>query len=186
MGWQTQVAVQIQAGDTIINASGSFTYSGSPAAGNLIATVAPAPGTDAFGNQYIEGVTTYDDGTGIATQLDQGSILMYTGSLAGGWTARSTIAISGGGVIELIPATGQGVITSNQTLDDGAGNMSVAGSLTVNGASITIGNGGTADVVLLPPMAVPPNRPTSGKTLAQTQAFIDGMFNEMEGRGFFT
>jgi hypothetical protein len=183
MGWQTQVAVQIQAGDTIINSSGSFTYSSAPATGNLIATIAPAPGTDQFGNKYLDGITSY--GAGIATQLIDGSIALLSGSLAAGWTALSTIFISGSGIIELIPAAGQGVITSNQTLDDGAGNMSVSGTMTVNGAAITIGNGGTADVILNPQMAIPPNHPTAGKTLAQTQAFIDGMFSEMEGRGFF-
>jgi hypothetical protein len=43
--------------DFIINQSGMFFYSGTPAAGNLILALAPAGGADAFGNTYIEGVT---------------------------------------------------------------------------------------------------------------------------------
>ena len=59
MGWQTEVAIQLQAGNTIINQSGTFVYSGPPAAGNLIFSAAPAAGTDQFGNAYLEGATTY-------------------------------------------------------------------------------------------------------------------------------
>jgi len=41
--------------DFIVNSSGAFFYSGTPAAGNLIAAIAPAAGTDQFGNQYYQG-----------------------------------------------------------------------------------------------------------------------------------
>lgn len=41
------------------NASGSFLYSGTPAAGNLIASIAPASGTDAHGNAYNQGIWAY-------------------------------------------------------------------------------------------------------------------------------
>lgn len=73
MGWQTQVAVQLQAGDTIINPSGNFVYSGTPALGNLIVSVAPAAGTDQFGNTYLQGVTAYTTIAGNIFALQMGT-----------------------------------------------------------------------------------------------------------------
>ena len=52
MGWQTEAVTVLFAGNTIINPSGIFIYSGAPAAGNLVAAIAPASGTDSFGNAY--------------------------------------------------------------------------------------------------------------------------------------
>jgi hypothetical protein len=43
----------------IENAQGSFLYNGTPAAGNLAAAIAPAAGTDAYGNTYEDGINTY-------------------------------------------------------------------------------------------------------------------------------
>lgn len=44
----------------IINNAGTFFYSGTPAAGNLIMSIAPANGTDAFGNTFQQGFTCAD------------------------------------------------------------------------------------------------------------------------------
>ena len=139
MGWQTQVVPQLQAGDTVINANGIFTYSGTPAAGNLILSSAPAAGTDPYGNQYLSGATSY--GAGIATQIDSGQMILYTGTLAGGWTLRANILISGA-IIELI--TSGGVITSNNTLDNGSGGATFNGIVTFAGAQVTTTNGLTS------------------------------------------
>jgi hypothetical protein len=47
---------QLNAGNTIINTAGTFTYSAfPPAANSLIAWTAPAAGTDAVGNAYLQG-----------------------------------------------------------------------------------------------------------------------------------
>lgn len=43
----------------VINNSGAFFYSGTPALGNLIASIAPVSGTDSLGNHYVAGITTY-------------------------------------------------------------------------------------------------------------------------------
>lgn len=45
--------------DFVVNSAGIFVYSGTPAAQNLIASIAANAGTDAFGNGYIPGVVTY-------------------------------------------------------------------------------------------------------------------------------
>lgn len=44
--------------DFIINPSGEFFYSGTPANGNLIVSIASASGTDSFGNAYPAGFST--------------------------------------------------------------------------------------------------------------------------------
>lgn len=41
--------------DFIINSSGFFVYNGTPAAGNMICSIAAAAGTDSFGNAYGQG-----------------------------------------------------------------------------------------------------------------------------------
>lgn len=134
MGWQTEAVVQLIAGNTIINPSGSFTYSGPPGAGNLIASQAPASGVDPYGNNYLAGVASY--GGAIATQLGSGFITFYTGSLAGGWTAGAIITTDNFGDLALQAATGRSVLTNNNTLDNGSGGMAVT-SLTVNGSANT-------------------------------------------------
>lgn len=129
--------------DFVINASGEFVYSGTPAANNLIASITAATGTDAFGNHYLEQITSYDNANGIATQVGFGAVTMYTGTLAGGWTQKGQMFVSAGGVIELIAAAG--VITGNNTLDNGAGAASfgalTATSLSSGGNSSTSTNG---------------------------------------------
>jgi hypothetical protein len=72
---------QFSAGNTIINASGVFTYSGTPALGNLVESITPigdTTGTDTFGNVYFGGFTSYEaNGTANATviaQLNTGGI----------------------------------------------------------------------------------------------------------------
>lgn len=64
---------QFNAGFTIINASGTFVYSGVPALGNLVASLSPAAGTDVFGNTTLAGVATYDP-SGLTAQLLTGAL----------------------------------------------------------------------------------------------------------------
>jgi len=52
--------------DFIINSSGAFFYSSTPASGNLITSITAAAGTDGFGNAYPAGLTV---GTVADTQL---------------------------------------------------------------------------------------------------------------------
>jgi len=52
-GFPNPVAQLFQAGNTVlINTAGFFVYAGTPAAGNLLLAIAPAAGTDQFGNAY--------------------------------------------------------------------------------------------------------------------------------------
>lgn len=135
-----------QGTDFTINTSGAFFYSGAPATGNLIASISPAAGTDGFGNHYVDGQASYDLVNGLATSVTGGLVQFYTGSLAAGWTTAGSVQGDAAGDLLLIPKAGRGVLTSNSTLDNGAGNASFGGALTAaslssGGASSTSTNG---------------------------------------------
>lgn len=74
--------------DWIINATGEFFYSGTPATGNLIfSNVAGSSGTDDFGNHYLgNGSTWYGLVAGVAMTAIAGGLEFFTGSLSGGWS----------------------------------------------------------------------------------------------------
>ena len=57
-----------------INSDGAFFYSGTPASGNLIASIAGVAGTDGEGNAYTAGVSSYGAG-GAVTSLLQGRVV---------------------------------------------------------------------------------------------------------------
>lgn len=116
---------------------GIFTYSTNPgAAGTLIETASvEAAGVDQYGNNFVPGHASY--ASGFATSLNGGFIQFYTGSLAGGWTAAASIAIDAFGDMALLAAVGRAILTNNQTLDDGSGNMTVSAALAC--ASLTVG-----------------------------------------------
>ncbi len=84
----------------ILNRSGFFLYSGPPAFGNLIGSVASVAGTDKFGNSYLSGQTTYTQsgGTFLAANLDDPALsaliglFVYTAaSAAGPWTRQGYV-----------------------------------------------------------------------------------------------
>jgi hypothetical protein len=61
--------------DFILNSSGLFFYSGTPAHGNLIVSIASVAGTDGFTNAYVQGITTYSANVAaMLTQLLAGTI----------------------------------------------------------------------------------------------------------------
>lgn len=95
MGWRDPVQV---ASTVIVPAiTGSFTgvfvYSGSPTTGNLIASMAPAPGTDPYGNPYFVGVTSYNNTAGTFVQLSGSQVVI--GLIAPGPNAIITSLNSG-------------------------------------------------------------------------------------------
>jgi hypothetical protein len=138
--WTNQIVSLIILSASATGFSGFFAYSPAPGAGNLTSSQAPAAGTDPYGNHYLAGVATY--GPGFATALTAGAIGFYTGSLAAGWTFVASMSTDSLGDLILLAASGRSVLTNNNTLDDGAGNMAVAG-LTVAGSSNTgSGNNG--------------------------------------------
>lgn len=57
-------------------------YSGTPASGNLIASISATAGTDSFGNAYLVGVCSYDPAGNLYSQINGGKV--FTGNLVGG------------------------------------------------------------------------------------------------------
>jgi len=113
---------------TQIIASGAsgeiLVYSGTPAAGNLIGSVSGAAGTDAQGNAYLRGTTSYTNG-GLffsAVSLDSGVVNWYKAATgAGPWTAEAGIGfsfnnITGGGLTLTAPAGLSGALNTPQAL----------------------------------------------------------------------
>lgn len=165
---------------------GIFTYSTNPgAAGTLIETASvAAAGTDKYGNHFVTGHASY--AAGFAASLNAGFVQFYTGSLAGGWTASATIETDTLGDILLIPSSGRSVTTANNTLDDGSGNLTAAGTGAFNGSGISVGNGASANITLVPKIATPPNLAAvvaQTATLAQTQACLGAIVQSMQNRG---
>lgn len=96
--------------DYIMNAAGAFFYSSAPAAGNLVASIASGAGTDAFGNGYLGGLSTYDNAGGAVVNI-QGNTLSY-GTIVGGvptltgaatLTGAGAVALMGSGVTAALP-----------------------------------------------------------------------------------
>lgn len=112
--------------DYIINTAGEFFYSGTPAAGNLVASRAATSGTDAFGNFYFPGdaVYVFSSGTYFALQTWQTGIILSTATAPGGpYTAiGASLGFSAAGV----------QVTGALTASSG---LAVAGQLTANGGT---------------------------------------------------
>jgi hypothetical protein len=89
----------------IMNSSGSFFYSSTPALGNLIASIAPAGGTDTKGNTYYGGIVSYFNSGGVVMAVAQ----LSTGALNVGSPGQiaGTGSANGGGVhlFTLLPGT---------------------------------------------------------------------------------
>ena len=90
--------------------SGNFlVYSGTPAAGNLTASVSPVSGNDGLaggGNAYLAGQVTYTSsgGTFYALQVNAGAVNFLTATSASGpWTGVQQISVNGFGDLILTP-----------------------------------------------------------------------------------
>jgi hypothetical protein len=147
--------------DFIITAAGAFFYSGTPAAGNLTASVASASGTDPYGNAYLAGIVSY---VSIASGPAAGSYALQAGQVsvlgtpAPGYFVHnvahpaaipaSIVAISGSGGCEIVLGSGAStgssteaaVVVQDSTLSGLAGGVVnvVAGQLQVNGTPVTV------------------------------------------------
>lgn len=87
--------------DFIINTSGAFYYSGTPATGNLVISIARVAGTDGFSNPYKAGVCVYNTTNGSVTQLNNGGVFLYDAS---------------GNTYSITPSVGLGVVPVGLTI----------------------------------------------------------------------
>jgi hypothetical protein len=120
MPWSANVAVQLQAGNTIINQTGSFSYAPTPAAGNLVSSTGlTADAVDQFGNQALAGSTDYHNAGSfwVALNIFDGAVNWYEGSSeAGPWTLETSLGftfnnVTGGGLVITAPAGISGAVT---------------------------------------------------------------------------
>ncbi len=73
--------------DYVLNADGLFMYQGAAGVGNLTVSISPTSGTDTYGNQFLQGLVSYDcEGTPLAPvsyiQNIQGEVII--GSVTNG------------------------------------------------------------------------------------------------------
>lgn len=122
--------------DFIMNGSGLFVYSGTPGSGNLIASIAPASGTDSFGNSYQAGMTTYS-GSSTYASLDDASLLLSTGSP---YSPGAVDANAAGSILLISGEVNSGDTEASVTVESadangGTSNISlVAGTVSATGA----------------------------------------------------
>lgn len=83
----------------VINSNGEFFYSGTPAAGNLVASVTQHSGADPFGNNYLSGFTAYDNSLNKFVQVDGG--VAELGAIVAGVPDRANAAKLNGGTAVL-------------------------------------------------------------------------------------
>jgi len=118
MPWQNVFAAVLQAGNTVvINSQGQFIYNGIPTLGNLVASLAPTGGTDAYGNTYFAGLCSYSPHAGSGTpflvaQLFQGGASLgppgaFSGA-GGATTAGISSSPSPGGALAITSGTQSG------------------------------------------------------------------------------
>lgn len=133
--WTNQVQNRVVVGGAN---GGVFVYSGTPAAGNLIASMAGAAGTDSFGNIYVAGDASY--AATFATAINGGQIAWYTGSLSTGWTSVATgtaHVVSPSGVV--FSAAGEIVLTNSS----GSSGLSIG---TAVGPNVTVLSGAVSAI----------------------------------------
>lgn len=134
MGWSSQVVIAqlviIEGPD-----SGLFVYNGTPAAGNLVATVTAGPGTDQFGNTFFGGISTYDP-VGNVTEIASGSLFTFgSGGVFANLIKGAYLAYqSGGGAGNLIASIAPAAGT------DSAGNNFPQGFASINPATGVLAN----------------------------------------------
>lgn len=103
-------------GGTVLGGS-AFYYSGTPANGNLVLSIAPTAGTDTFGNAYLDGLTVYSASGSIQTSV----VDTLTRWLSTSGSAIE-VAVGGGSVgMAMTPPTVTGVTWADGNVSAGTG-----------------------------------------------------------------
>jgi hypothetical protein len=163
MGWTNNASV-VFANTVVVTAAGAgtgiFVYSGTPAAGNLIASLVAQAMVDPYGNQVLAGFTSYDPVGNLFSSTFQGATTWghivagvpqtsTAGSVSAGTTALNlaslvTATLTDFGTMSLIAgATGQSTGSGTApmlALADGAGSSAM--DILVSGSVIKTTNAG--------------------------------------------
>jgi hypothetical protein len=187
---------------------GVFVYSTSTVLPNdLELSYTGSAGTDSAGNEFFAGLTEYAlaGGTYYAININDATISIYSAAAeAGPWTLQGALLASTSAAGTLLLEFANGLATNFGFSVNGSGNGAFNGTLAVNGSSLTVGNGSTADLILDPPMGRPGQYPVSTLTVttpgganaawyadvaSQLNDIINmgnQIFAEQEGRGMFS
>lgn len=158
----------------IINNSGAFFYSGTPAAGNLIASIAGTAGTDQFGNGYPSGINSQENVFGTSANIFGSNITLSTlsGTKASLTPNALTIGSSSGHQITLTTADGALTIYTHAVSESVASQMlgNVIGSGSSEQTLLVINSGvstGQADRVSMQLSSA-----NQGATLSAQENFV--------------
>jgi len=99
-------------GGTVVGGTALY-YSGTPAAGNLVASISATSGTDPYGNAYVAGVASYAPG-GLLAVMNAATVVLQDN--AGRQVALNASSSSGTG-LRLTPVAGVGETWVSATLD---------------------------------------------------------------------
>jgi hypothetical protein len=144
---------------------GIFVYSPTPAAGNLVASITAAAGTDPYGNAYKAGITSYDNTFGGITELNGALFSLFSGVNlkivlnAAGAFFYSPAGGAGNLIASIAPASGTDSF-GNAYVQGSAGYVTIAGNRYVT----TIGHttlGSFAGGLVIQNQTSPANQPAS-------------------------
>lgn len=154
--------------DFVLNDDGAFFYNGTPAAGNLIASISNFIGTDSFGNDYYDGFTSYDTDIGSVVQVADGALSAGLNSafLGTGGALPGTIDCnSTNGEMDIVSGltdstdTGAALIVASAN----TGTSSGSAQISLFSDAILLGNGAFDTIPFPNPGGFPlPNDPNSG------------------------
>jgi hypothetical protein len=141
----TITGATFQGTNWVENSLGSFMYSGTPATGNLIASIAPAAGSnDGHGNAFLAGIVSYNGG--LTIQLTTGTANFYPFS----GTPHTPGEIFAGGTGTLVvqsPTQTSGDSQSQLAVVSGNAYASAGGTVVIGPSGVRI-NGSTSSAAL--------------------------------------
>lgn len=111
--------------DFILNSNGLFVYNGTPANGNMIASIAATAGTDGFGNAYQATITSYSSPTDYV-QITSDFITLFKSGLFQGQQLLAT----GNAITQLSSGLQSNVDTAANVIAESA--SAAGGSSTIN------------------------------------------------------
>lgn len=161
---------------------GIFVYAvgTTPGAGNPPVDSITRSATDPFGNAVQEDFVAYGSG-GAYVQMTDGQINFQGAS--GQESPAQILTDDFAGLLQLTSGLVNGTDVDAEIVmlsqDAGAGTSSI----TLTATQVLVNTGNLNGIF---GMGIPPNYPTTGKTLAQTQAALDNLIGEMQNRGLIS
>lgn len=123
---------QFEGTDFVIDNAGIFFYNGTPAAGNLLISIANTAGTDAFTNTYPEGISISQNGESVVLGLTGGAPLIYfvsgTPNLTNGAALQDITLGAGTGRYDFLQILSAENTTNNDLVLQGFGGSSQDGT----------------------------------------------------------